>query len=99
MANKMYALMRMILNKATLSLAQLQAGDCAKIVGFCVDDGRLDFLQRLYEVGFIVGEQLQVMHVAPLSRDPMSIKIKDAVYALRREDANLIHVARSEIGG
>ena len=50
-------------------------------------------MQRLYEVGFLVGETLEVMHEAPLSLDPMSIRIKDAVYAIRREDAELIQVS------
>ena len=88
----------MILNNNVFSLGHLEPGDEAEIVGFCIDDDRQGFLQRLYEVGFMVGEQIKVLHEAPLSRDPISIKIKEGVYALRREDADLIQVVRKDRG-
>ena len=85
--------MRMILNNGfPQKLGTLKPGDCAVIAGFCIEDDLQDFLHRLYEVGFLLWEPLEVMQEAPLSADPMSIRIKDAVYALRREDANLIQV-------
>ncbi len=83
----------MILNNKNYPLSDLHAGDCAEITEFKDDENRQNFMQRLYEVGFLVGETLEVMHEAPLSLDPMSIRIKDAVYAIRREDAELIQVS------
>jgi ferrous iron transport protein A len=85
--------MIMILNKNNLQkLGKLRPGDRAEIAGFCTEDDLQHFLHRLYEVGFLLGEHLEVLQEAPFSSDPMSIKIKDAVYALRREEANLIQV-------
>ena len=85
----------MVLNKAdSEKLGLLSPGDRAEIVGFCVEDDLQDFLHRLYEVGFLVGVELEVLQDAPIGRDPISIRIKDAVYAMRREDANLIMVSR-----
>jgi Fe2+ transport system protein FeoA len=40
----------------------------------------------------VVGEQVEVLGRAPLGQDPISIRVKDAVYALRRDDANLVLV-------
>lgn len=81
-------------NEEQLKLGELLPGDRVEIVGFCIDDDLQNFLHRLFEVGFLVGEKLQVMSDAPVSHDPMSIKVKDAVYAMRRQDANLIRVRK-----
>ena len=82
------------LNLITSKLGELAPGDHAEIVGFCVEGDLHHFLQRLFEVGFLVGEKIEVLQEAPFSHDPISIKIKDATYALRRDDANLIQVKR-----
>jgi ferrous iron transport protein A len=86
----------MILNKEELlKLGELNPGSRAEIVGFCVANDLQNFLHRLYEIGFLVGEEVEILQDAPLGRDPISIRIKDAVYAMRREDANLILVNRT----
>ena len=83
----------MILNKENPEkLGSLCPGTRAEIVGFCASEDLQDFLHRLYEIGFLVGEEVEVLQDAPVSKDPISIRIKDAVYAMRREDANLILV-------
>ena len=88
----------MILNNEEYQkLGELVPGDRVEIVGFCIEDDLQDFLHRLFEVGFLVGEKLQVMSDAPVSHDPMSIKVKDATYAMRRQDANLIRVRKLPI--
>ena len=88
--------MRMILNsEPSETLGLLQPGDRGEITGFRVSDEQMDFLIRLQEVGFIVGECLEIIGSAPLGKNPISIRVKDAVYALRRSDADLILVKRS----
>jgi Fe2+ transport system protein FeoA len=83
----------MILNsKSPEKLGSLKPGSRAEIVGFCVADEFQDFLHRLHEVGFLVGEQIEILQDAPLGQDPMSIRVKDAIYAMRRDDANMILV-------
>ncbi len=88
--------MRMILNsEPAVTLGALQPGDSAEITGFRVSGEQMDFLIRLQEVGFIVGERVEIIGSAPLGKDPISIRVKDAVYALRRSDADLVLVKRS----
>ena len=85
--------MRMILNSESAQmLGALEPGTRGEIVGFGLAEDHLDFLIRLNEVGFVVGEQVEVLGRAPLGQDPISIRVKDAVYALRRDDANLVLV-------
>ncbi len=78
-------------------LGDLKPGDRAEIIGF--EKAPVDFenfLHRLYEVGFLQGSILEVLQEAPYSRDPISIRIKEATYALRRAEANLIQVKLCE---
>jgi len=87
--------MIMILNnEIEVKLGELRPGERAEIIGFCIEDEMQDYLLRLFEVGFILGETIEVIQEAPLSHDPISIRVKDAVYALRRDDANLIRVVK-----
>ena len=76
------------------NLGALHPGDFAEITGFQESKERESFLYRLFEIGFLVGETLEVLNHAPLSRCPISVKIKDATYAIRREDASLIRVRK-----
>jgi ferrous iron transport protein A len=86
----------MVLNKESrIRLGELAPGSRAEIAGFCAAEELEDFLHRLYEVGFLVGEEVEILQDAPIGKDPISIRIKDAVYAMRREDANLILVNRT----
>jgi len=84
----------MDLNNDFQQLGGLNPGDSAEIVSFCESEDKEPFLHRLLEVGFVVGEKLMILNHAPLSHCPISIKIKDATYAIRREDANLIQVKK-----
>jgi Fe2+ transport system protein FeoA len=84
----------MILNKEISHLGMLNPGDSAEITGFEESPALESFLYRLFEVGFLVGEKIEILNHAPVSRCPISIKIKDATYAIRREDACLIQVRK-----
>jgi len=91
-------LMINVINKQktdSVSLGQLVPGDKATIVGFDVPVAESEqFLRRLFEVGFIEGTTVEVLHEAPFSRDPISIRIKEATYALRRAEVQLIQVKK-----
>ncbi len=77
------------------SLGQLSPGEKAEIVGFQQpDEAAASFLHRLFEVGFLEGSHLEVLQEAPFSKDPISVRIKDATYALRRAEASLIQVRK-----
>ena len=86
----------------SVKLGELAPGDVAQIQGFCLgeegsDDSKLwqeRFLHRLHEIGFLVGERVELLNQAPFSQNPISVRIKGAVYAIRREDANCVLVKR-----
>ncbi len=77
------------------SLGHLNPGEKAEIVGFQQPDAEsAAFLHRLFEVGFLEGSHVEVLQEAPFSKDPISVRIKDATYALRRAEASLIQVRK-----
>jgi len=47
---------------------------------------------RLVELGFMAGEWVEVVHEAPLSRDPIVVECSGTRIALRRSEASLILV-------
>ena len=82
-------------NSAPLLLGNLRPGERAEIIGFSTPtEEAVDFLRRLFEVGFLVGAQVELLQQAPYSGDPISVRIKEATYALRRAEANLVQVSR-----
>ncbi len=90
--------MRTVLNSIApvpVFLGNLRPGERAEIIGFLdPTEDSADFLHRLFEVGFLVGAQVELLHEAPFSGDPISVRIKEATYALRRAEANLVQVSR-----
>ncbi|MBE2984099.1 ferrous iron transport protein A [Campylobacter sp. RM6883] len=48
-------------------------------------------MQKLLDMGFVIGAQIEVIREAPLS-DPMEIKIHSYLISLRKSEAMLIKV-------
>lgn len=55
-----------------------------------------DMMERLRELGFEEGLPFEIMHQAPMGRDPMAVRVGAMTVALRRSDANLILVELDE---
>ena len=68
-----------------MTLNELKPGACGRI---CACNG---LSERLCEIGFLPGELVEVVRVAPLG-DPIALKIKDCQIAIRRADATRINV-------
>ena len=49
-------------------------------------------LRRLAELGFIPGERVQLLRRGPGGREPLAVRIGDALFALRRAEARCIEV-------
>jgi ferrous iron transport protein A len=66
-----------------LSLDQLRAGQRG-----CVESiqGSDSIVQRLFEMGLLEGEEIEVVGFAPLG-DPMEIRLRDYRLSLRRSEA------------
>ncbi len=47
---------------------------------------------RLLAMGMIEGAKIQVLHEAPVAKDPIAVLVGSNLIALRREEANLVEV-------
>lgn len=83
------------MSKDIRKLSSLARGDTATIVGVATTAD--DRVQRLLEMGFIEGSEVEVAHECPLGKDPFAVRIRGGLIALRRSDADLILV--SAVGG
>lgn len=55
-------------------------------------DSAREITRRLREMGILEGSSVTVVHEAPFGKDPIAIQSRGALVALRRAEANLIHV-------
>jgi len=53
-----------------------------------------DLIRALLEMGVVEGSEVQILHVAPWSQDPIAIEVRGALIALRRQEASLVRVER-----
>jgi ferrous iron transport protein A len=70
------------------SLDQLQVGQRARVEALQGSDA---LIQRLYEMGMLEGEEVEVVGFAPLG-DPMEIRLRDYRLSLRRSEAGRVTV-------
>jgi ferrous iron transport protein A len=70
------------------TLDRLALGDRAWVAALDGDDA---LVQRLYEMGLLEGEEVEVIGFAPLG-DPIEIRLRDYRLSLRRKEASRVHV-------
>ncbi len=78
---------------ASRSITALAPGEVALIAA--IDRAGLDpdTAQRLCELGFDEGVDVEILHRAPFGGDPIAVRVGNMVVALRRDMAGLIEVA------
>lgn len=78
-------------------LGMLKKGDCATVTGLAATDdaGQLAIRMRLLELGFAPGEKVRVVAESFPQRDPMAVRLGNTTFALRRLEAAMIHVVRT----
>lgn len=54
--------------------------------------GASSLTARLLEMGFVEGSEVEVIHEAPFGKDPIAVRIRGSLIALRRQEANAIEV-------
>ena len=69
------------------TLDSLAQGTCARVAGFAAGAGSA--ADRLLELGFDEGAEVETLHRAPLG-DPIAVRVNGSVVALRRALARLI---------
>ncbi len=68
---------------APATLDRLRPGDRAEVVSI---DGDPGVVQRLYELGLLEGEAVEMVATAPLG-DPIEIRVGNARLSLRKHEA------------
>ena len=89
---------------STLVLGGLQRGEKATVTAV-VDDGESlgdaqasTVARRLLELGFIPGARVEIIARMWPSYDPIAVRVGGSTFALRRQEANVIHVRRDPGG-
>ncbi|MCM2276684.1 MAG: ferrous iron transport protein A [Oligoflexia bacterium] len=79
--------------KAPISkLGQLRKGQGGRIVAIEAVAHHEELAQRLMEMGLLEGCSVEVIHEAPFGRDPIAVRVRGALVALRRNEADQITV-------
>lgn len=78
-------------------LGLLAKGESATVLGFAPDhhDDHRALKRRLLELGFAPGEKIRVVAESFPRRDPMAVRVGNATFALRRQEAAMILISRS----
>ncbi len=84
------------LNPGYVSLSALTQGSSGQVVGVGTPTGSMTALERrLLELGFISGEQFEIVAEAWPGRDPFVVRIGNTTLALRRREAESVWVELS----
>jgi ferrous iron transport protein A len=84
-------------NGQGVPLGLARPGFCGQIHAIHVGNGAdglsaTELEQRLLELGFVEGAEVEVLHEGPLGRDPIAVRVNDNTIALRRREAMAILV-------
>jgi ferrous iron transport protein A len=90
---------------ASVPLAALRKGDRGVVAGVLENDEGIvgdtegsTIGRRLIEIGFVPGEQVQVIEEVWPGGDPMAVRVGTSVFALRRREARAVLVHRAAAG-
>ncbi|HAL36927.1 MAG TPA: ferrous iron transport protein A [Polaromonas sp.] len=88
-----------LMQHKVLDLALMKKGDCATVTGLASTEGAeaLAIKTRLWELGFAAGEKVRVVAESFPGGDPMAVRLGNTTFALRRHEAAMIHVVRSDL--
>ena len=70
-----------------MDLSHLRKGQVAQVIGIQSRSPLDSIAQRLLDLGFVVGEQVRCVTVAPFGGDPMLVQIGFTRFALRKAEA------------
>jgi ferrous iron transport protein A len=74
-----------------MTLGKLRKGQAATITA--VQEAGAE--TRLLEMGFLEGSRIEVIHEAPWGKDPIIVRVRGALIALRRQEADAVLVELS----
>lgn len=73
-----------------MKLGELKKGERVRIVS--VRAASDSMTERLLEMGLLEGSLVELVHEAPFGGDPIAVRVRGALIALRRAEANAIEV-------
>lgn len=76
----------------TIRLGELNAGQRGTILSVEGAETESSIARRLMEMGFLEGAVAEVLHVAPFGADPIAVRVRGTLVALRRQEASLVSV-------
>jgi ferrous iron transport protein A len=81
----------------SMPLGQASRGFCGRIQTIHVSEGAHGLTasereSRLLELGLVEGAEIEVLHVGPIGRDPIAVRVNNTTIALRRREAMAILV-------
>jgi Fe2+ transport system protein FeoA len=78
----------------TVNLSEMEVGEMGKISLIQKPDGEEGerLLNRFLSMGIVEGSDIEVAFEAPIARDPIAIKVRGGLIAIRRSDAKYIEV-------
>lgn len=71
-------------------LGEMKTGESGVIT---LTSGPIEIRSRLLEMGLLEGSLVTVAHEAPFGKDPIAVRVRGALLALRRTEANYIQVS------
>jgi len=75
-----------------MTLMDLKKGQDARISGYKRIQSEVNVINRLIELGLVVGATVTVIHSAPINRDPIALTVKGAIIAIGKAEAEQILV-------
>jgi ferrous iron transport protein A len=78
--------------KRIVDLSQLAKDATAQVLGVQSRDANDAIAQRLLDLGFVAGERVKCISLAPFGGDPMLVQIGYTRFALRKAEAARVHV-------
>ena len=73
-----------------MKLGQLRRGDRGVIVN--VGEPEEALTRRFMEMGLLEGCKVELVHEAPFGGDPIAVRVRGALVAIRRQEANQIEI-------
>lgn len=77
------------MSDGTRTLGELRKGMTAII---SKTGGPLEIRRRLLEMGLLEGSAVELVHEAPFGGDPIAVRVRGSLLAMRRNEANFIEV-------
>jgi ferrous iron transport protein A len=83
----------------SVALSTLSRGSRGRIIQVGSDHTPHERVQQLLALGVLEGAEFELAHEAPFGGDPIAVKIRGSLLALRRSEASEIFVLLTEGSG